>query len=156
MSNALPESPRELRWMLARRMGAAAVVIGLAAGGASYLIESHRAEQAALDYALDSARHFESPAMQLAISAGSPTDHGELNRLLDRNRFIGVRIFANDKRLIYESWEDVPGVLIEAAKSKQHEWPGRGRSHTSWIEASDERLIQVVLPLFGVSSFSVQ
>ena len=156
MSNALPESPRELRWMLARRMGAAAVVIGLAAGGASYLIESYRAEQAALDYALDSARHFESPAMQLAISAGSPTDHGELNRLLDRNRFIGVRIFANDKRLIYESWEDVPGVLIEAAKSKQHEWPGRGRSHTSWIEASDERLIQVVLPLFGVSSFSVQ
>lgn len=149
MPIALPVSPRELRWMLARRMGAAAVVIGLVAGGASYLIESYRAEQAALDYALDSARHFESPAMQLAISAGSPTDHGELNRLLDRNRFIGIRIFASDKKQIYESWEDVPGVLVEAARSRQHEWPGRGRSHTNWIEASDERLIQVVLPLFG-------
>ena len=149
MSIALPESPRELRWLLARRMGAAAVVIGLVAGGASYLFESHQAEQGALDYVLDSARHFESPAMQLAISAGSPTDHGELNRLLDRNRFIGIRIFGNDKRLIYEFWEDVPSVLIEAAKSRQHEWPGRGRSHTSWIEASDERLIQVVLPLSG-------
>ena len=149
MPIALPETPRELRRMLALRMGAAAVIIGLAAGGASYLIESYRAEQSALEYALDGARHFESPAMQLAISAGSSTDHGDLNRLLDRTRFIGIRIFGKDKRLIYESWEDVPGVLIEAAKSKQHEWPVRGRSHTSWIEASDERLIQVVLPLSG-------
>lgn len=147
MPIALPETPRELRWMLALRMGAAAVIIGLAAGGASYLVESYRAEQAALEYALDGARHFESPAMQLAISDGSPADHGDLNRLLDRARFIGIRIFGKDKRLIYESWEDVPRVLIEAAKSRQHEWPERGRSHTSWIEVSDERLIQVVLPL---------
>lgn len=145
----LPDTPSELRWMLARRMGAAAVAIGLAAGGASYLIESYRAEQGALELAIEGAKHFESPAMQLAISAESSTDHGDLNRLLDRTRFIGIRIFGKDKKLIYESWEDVPGVLIEASKSKQHEWPGRGRSHTSWIEASDERLIQVVLPLFG-------
>lgn len=149
MPIALPETPRELRWMLARRMGIAAAAIGLAAGGASYLIESYRAEQDALEYALDGARHFESPAMQLAISAGSSTDHGDLTRLLDRNRFIGIRIFGNDKRLIYEYWEDVPAVLIGAAKSRQHEWTGHGRSHTSWIEASDERLIQVVLPLSG-------
>lgn len=147
MPIALPETPRELRWMLALRMGAAALIIGLAAGGASYLIESYRAEQSALENALDGARHFESPAMQLAISDGSPADHGDLNRLLDRARFIGIRIFGKDKRLIYESWEDVPRVLIEAAKSRQHEWPERGRSHTSWIEVSDERLIQVVLPL---------
>lgn len=147
MPIALPETPRELRWMLALRMGAAALIIGLAAGGASYLIESYRAEQSALENALDGARHFESPAMQLAISDGSPADHGDLNRLLDRARFIGIRIFGKDKRLIYESCEDVPRVLIEAAKSRQHEWPERGRSHTSWIEVSDERLIQVVLPL---------
>jgi HD-GYP domain-containing protein (c-di-GMP phosphodiesterase class II) len=87
--------------------------------------------------------------MRLAISDGSPADHGDLNRLLDRTRFVGIRIFGKDKRLIYESWEDVPRALIEAAKSRQHEWPERGRSHTSWIEASDERLIQVVLPLSG-------
>lgn len=146
---ALPETPRELRWMLARRMGTAAVVIGLAAGGLSYLVESHRVEQGALENALDGARHFESPAMQLAINAGSSTDHGDLNQLLDRNRFIGIRIFGKDKRLIYESWEDAPEILIEAAKSTHHVWPERGRSHTSWIEASNERLIQVVLPLSG-------
>lgn len=149
MPIVLPQSPWELRWLLARRMGVAAVVIGLVAGGASYLVESHRAEQAAFDYALDSARHFESPAMQLAMSVGSPADHGELNRLLDRNRFIGIRVFANDKRLVYESWEDVSAALIEAAKSRQHDWPERGQSHTNWIEASEDRLIQVILPLFG-------
>ena len=149
MPIALPENPWELGWMLARRMGTAAVIIGLVAGGVSYLVESHQAEQGAVDYALDSARHFESPAMQLAMSVSSSTDHGELNRLLDRNRFIGIRLFASDKKPIYESWEDVPGVLIEAAKSRQHEWPRLGRSHTSWIEVSDERLIQVILPLFG-------
>jgi HD-GYP domain-containing protein (c-di-GMP phosphodiesterase class II) len=149
MPIGLPETPRELRWTLARRMAVAAVAIGLAAGGVSYLIESYRAEQGALEYAVGGARHFEAPAMQLAISAGSSTGHGDLNQLLDRNRFIGIRIFGNDKRLIYEFWEDVPSVLVEAAKSRQHEWPGRGRSHTSWIEASDERLIQVVLPLSG-------
>ena len=149
MPIALPGTPRELRWMLARRMGIAAAAIGLAAGGASYLIESHRAEQAAFAYALDGARHFESPAMQLATNAGSSSDHGDLKRLLDRHRFIGIRLFGKDKRLIYESWEDVPGVLIEAAKSRQHEWPGRGRRHTSWIEASGERLIRVVVPLSG-------
>lgn len=151
MPIGLPETPLDLHWMLARRMGAAAVAIGLTAGGASYLIQSYRAEQGALEYAVGGAKHFEAPAMQLAISAGSSTDHGDLNQLLDRNRFIGIRIFGNDKGLIYEFWEDVPSALVEAAKSRQHEWPGRGRSHTSWIEASDERLIQVVLPLSGAN-----
>lgn len=147
MANIQPETPRELRWMLARRMGAAALVIGLAAAVASYLIESRRAEQDAFAYALDGVSHFKSPAMQLTIDAGSSTDHGHIKRLLDRTRFIGIRIFGNDKRLIYEFWADVPGALINTAKSTQHEWPERGRSHTSWIEASDERLVRVVLPL---------
>lgn len=149
MPTGLPETPSELRWMLARRMAAAAAVIGLAAGGTSYLVESYRAEQVALAYALDGARHFESPAMRLAISTGSSADHGNLNWLLDRNHFIGIRIFGNDKKLIYEFWADAPTVLIDAVRSRQHEWPGRGSSHTSWIEASDERLIQIVLPLSG-------
>lgn len=147
MANIQPETPRELRWMLARRMGAAALVIGLAAAVASYLIESRRAEQDAFAYALDGVSHFKSPAMQLTIDAGSSTDHGHIKRLLDRTRFIGIRIFGNDKRLIYEFWADVPGALINTAKSTQHEWPERGRSHTNWIEASDERLVRVVLPL---------
>ena len=44
-NNALPESSRHLRWMLARKLGVAAIVIGLAAGDISYLVETRRAEQ---------------------------------------------------------------------------------------------------------------
>ena len=50
---------------------------------------------------------------------------------------------------IYETWEDIPATLVAAAKSRQHDWPERGQSHRNWIEVSGERLIQVVLPLFG-------
>ena len=149
MFGALPESPRQLRRMLARKLSAAAIVIGLAAGGASYMLETYRAEQTALERAADGARHFESPAMQLAIDAKASTQHDALNRLLDRTRFVGIRVFSPGRAMIYETWQDIPPGLIDAARSRQHEWPGRGQSHQNWIEVAGERLIQVVLPLYG-------
>ena len=148
MSIAVPESSHQLRWMLARKLGAAAIVIGFAAGGAAYLIETRRAEQTALQRAVDGARHFESSAMQMAV-AKVPEEHGALNRLLDRTRFVGIRVFSPDRTLIYETWEDIPAALITAARAAQHDWPGQGQSHQNWIKVSGERLIQVVLPLFA-------
>jgi flagellar basal-body rod protein FlgB len=82
----------------------------------------------------DSARHFESPAMQLAINAKAPEEHAALSRLLDRTRFVGIRVFSADRTLIYETWEDVPVALIDAARSRQHDWPERGQSHQNWVE----------------------
>ena len=149
MTALLPESPRRLRWVLARKLSGAAIVIGFAAGGASYVFETHRAEQTALQHAADGARHFESPAMQMAINAKSPVQHDALNRLLDRTRFVGIRVFNLRRALIYETWQDIPAILIDTARSRQHDWPGRGQSHRNWIEVAGERLIQVVLPLFG-------
>ncbi|MFA7281233.1 MAG: HD-GYP domain-containing protein [Sterolibacterium sp.] len=149
MPAALPESPRQLRWMLARKLSAAAIVIGFVAGGASYLLETHRVEQAALEHATKGAQHFDSSTIQTVIDAKAAEKHEVLNRLLDRSRFVGIRVFGPDKTLIYETWEDVPAVLIDAARSWQHDWPGPGRSHRNWIDVADERLIQVVLPLFG-------
>ncbi|MCX7148687.1 MAG: HD-GYP domain-containing protein [Rhodocyclales bacterium] len=151
MSIALPESPRQLRWLLARKLGAAAILIGLAAGGASYLIETRRVEQAALERAAEGARHFESPAMQMAIDARASAEHGALTRLLDRNRFVGIRVFNSERALIYEAWDGAPAVLIDAARSRPHDWPGQGQSHRHWIDVAGERLIQVVLPLSGKS-----
>ena len=58
MSVVLPASPRQLRWMLARKLSAAAFAISIMAGGAAYLVETRRAEQAALERATDGARHF--------------------------------------------------------------------------------------------------
>ena len=150
MKNAtLPQTPRQLRWMLASKLGATSILIGLAAGGGSYLLETSRTEQAALDRATTSARHFESPAMQMAFDGKAQEEHGTLNRLLDRTRFVGIRVFSPSRTLIYETWGDIPAALVAAAKSRQHDWPERGQSHRNWIEVSGERLIQVVLPLFG-------
>lgn len=148
---ALPKNPRQLRWTLARQMGSAAILLGIVAGGMSYVIETRQAEQLAVEHALEGARHFESPAMQLAINAGSAADHEPLNYLLDRSRFVGVRVFGPNRSLIYESWADIPVALVTSTKSRQHDWPERGQSHTSWIEVEDEQLILVTLPMVGIN-----
>jgi HD-GYP domain-containing protein (c-di-GMP phosphodiesterase class II) len=150
MGCGLPDSPQQLRWMLARRLGVAALVIGFAAGGISYLIETRRAEQAALEYAAEGAQHFETPALDVAADGRTSEGHGALNRLLDRSRFVGIRVFGADRGLIYESWADVSESIVDSVRSGQHrhDWPGRGQSHRNWIEIDGQRLIQVVLPLF--------
>lgn len=145
----LPETPRQLRRMLASRLGFAALMIGVLAGGLSYRLETVRTEQAALERATASARHFEPFAMEMAFAATLPEEHGALSRLLDRTRFVGIRVFSPSRTLIYETWEDIPAALVAAAKSRAHDWPERGQSHRNWIEVAGERLIQVVLPLSG-------
>lgn len=121
MSVVLPESPRQLRWMLVRRLSAAAIAIGLFAGGVAYQVETRRAEQAALQHAVKGARHFDSSIVQLIADAKATGKHVALNRLLDRSRFIGIRVFDPDKVLIYETWEDIPPALMTAIRSGQHQ-----------------------------------
>lgn len=154
MSIVLPESPRQLRWMLVRKLGAAAIAIGLVAGGVSYQVETRRAEQTALENAADGVRHFEASATQMVKDTKAPEEHAALKRLLDRSRFVAIRVFNSDRALIYEFWEDVPSILMNSVRSAQHQhdWPGQGQSHQNWIEVGGERLIQVVLPLFGTDA----
>lgn len=149
MPVTLPENPRRLRWMLARQLSMAAIVIGTAAGGISYTLETRRAEQAAMERATTGARHFESPAMQVAIDTETLGQHDALNRLLDRTRFVGIRVYRPGRVLIYETWEDIPSALIDAARSHLHDqdWVEPVQSHQNWIKVEGERLIQVVLPL---------
>ena len=103
MSIVLPENPRHLRWMLARKLGAAAIAIGLVAGGLSYQLETRRAEQSALENAAEGARHFESSATQIVMDTKAPEEHAALKRLLDRSRFVAIRVFNSDRVLIYET-----------------------------------------------------
>jgi HD-GYP domain-containing protein (c-di-GMP phosphodiesterase class II) len=148
---ALPESSWQLRWMLARRLGAAAIVIGIAAGGVSYFFETRRVEQAALQRASEGVHHFESSALRMAADAKTTSEHATLDRLLDRSRFVGIRIFGSNQQVIYESWADISPEIKDAARSARHQhvWPQRGESHQNWIDVAGERLIQVVLPLMG-------
>jgi HD-GYP domain-containing protein (c-di-GMP phosphodiesterase class II) len=135
--------------MLALRLGVAAALIGLAFGAAFHALETRRVESAALDRASAGARHCESPAMQLIVGASASADHAALARLLDRTGFVGIRVFGADRALLYETWEDIPPVLSDAARSRQHDWPAQGQSHREQIEIAGERLILVILPLTG-------
>lgn len=58
-----------------------------------YLYEVHRADQAAFDSAATAASHFAAPAMQALVSSQRQEEHEHLRRLLDSNRFIGIRLF---------------------------------------------------------------
>ena len=153
MSVVLPQNTRQLRWMLARQLGATALAISVVAGGGAYLVETRRAEQLALERATDGARHFETPAMQMTVDAKAVGGHEALDGLLDRNQFVGIRVFGADKSLIHETWANIPAVLMDSVRSGQHrhDWPGRGQRHQRWIEIAGERLIQVVLPLIGAN-----
>ena len=133
--------------MLSRRMGAAAAVIGLLVGGLFHVLETRRLESAALDRAAAGARHFESPAMNMVLDASAPGKHAALARLLDQSRFAGIRVFDENKALVYETWEDIPSVLTVAVRSWRHGWPAKGQSHRDSIDIAGERLILVILPL---------
>lgn len=151
MSIVLPESPRQLHWMLVRRLSAASIAIGLVAGGVAYQVEVRRVEQAALEHAAKGAQHFDSSLVQIILDAKPSEKHAALERLLDRSRFVGIRVFGPDKAPIYETWADIPPVLINTVRfgQHQHDWPGPGQSHRNWIDAAGERMIQIVLPMFS-------
>lgn len=149
MLETLPKSPGALRWVLARKLAYAVLIIGLVASGISYRFETYRVEQAALERAEEGARHFESPAMQMVADKTTSEKHDDLAQLVDRNQFVGIRVFGNDKALVYETWADIPTALIDTARSQKHDWPLPGNIHRHWSEAAGQRLIQVVLPLIG-------
>jgi HD-GYP domain-containing protein (c-di-GMP phosphodiesterase class II) len=145
----LPGTSRQLRWLLARRLGATALAVGAVAGALSYMLAIRGAEQDVLARTADSAKHFVSPAMQMAIDASAPKEHVALNRLLDRKHLVGIRVFNSAKTMIFETWGDIPAALIDVARSEVPDWQSSGKGHQKWIDVADERLILVVLPLMG-------
>lgn len=155
MRQVLPGSPRQLRGLLARRMGLAAIVIGLAAGGLSYQVEVVRLEEIAFERALASVRHFSTPAMLRVVTTDATGDHGELVRSLDRSRLVGIRVYRADRFLSYEVWADIPAALVEAGRGHPPDWPAPTQSAHHWIDVAGERLVRVVLPLPGNTSEAV-
>lgn len=142
----LPETPRQLQLTLARRLAISAVSLGVAAGGVVYWLTSYRTESQALEHAIASVQHFESPAMRLTTGSAQES-HAALEQLLDKERFIGVRVFAPNRESLFERWGDVPEFLVAEAKRQPTRWPAIGQSHSKRIDVAGEQLIQVVLPM---------
>jgi HD-GYP domain-containing protein (c-di-GMP phosphodiesterase class II) len=141
----LPETPRQLSRMLARRLGIGALLVGGLAGGLAYWVESYRVEQRTLDRAIAGVRHFESPAMQVAIS-GEKTEHPAISQLLT-DEFVGVRVFSASTEILFDAWRPLPEPLKEFAQQQLHPWPKPPGSHSKRIPVADEELVQVILPM---------
>jgi HD-GYP domain-containing protein (c-di-GMP phosphodiesterase class II) len=133
--------------MLGIRLGLAATVVALLAGGVAYSVETYRAEQAALEQATRSAQHFATPAMQMIVSAGRLDGHDELERLLDKSRFVGLQVFDGDGDQVYENWGNSTVSLIDVLRAQTLTRPGGDRIHRTWIEVGSEHLIHVVVPI---------
>ena len=148
---SLPNAPHQLNRMLAIRLCVAALVIGAAAGVVAYQVETRRVESIVLELAAGGARHLESPAMQVLARGESREDHSALSALLDKNNFVGIRVFNVKKELAYETWTSLPPAVADGLRQHRHNWPALGRDHRNRIRIDDEHLIQVVIPLTGES-----
>lgn len=149
MTGSLPDTPGELRRVLLRRLGLAAAVIGVLAGVAAYVLEARYAERLAFDHVVESARHFDTPAMERAVRRGVLPDHAELKRLPEQSHFVGFRVFDAGGKVLYETWEGVSPSVVASIAAHRHNWPAAGAYHSNWIASADRTLIQVVLPLTG-------
>lgn len=145
---SLPNAPHQLNRMLAIRLCVAALVIGTAAGVVVHQVETRRVEFIAIELAATGARHLESPAMSILSEGKTLEEHGALAGLLDKNNFLGIRVFNVKKELTYETWvNNLPSGVANGLRGHQHDWPAPGKDHRNQIQIGDEQLIQVVIPL---------
>jgi HD-GYP domain-containing protein (c-di-GMP phosphodiesterase class II) len=141
----LPETPWQLRRILALRLGVGALLVSSLAGGLAYWVESYRVEQRNLDRAIAGVRHFELPAMQVVIS-GEKADHPAISQLLT-DEFVGIRVFSPSTEILFDAWRPLPEPLKEVAQQQLHPWPNPSGSHSKRIPVADEELVQVILPM---------
>lgn len=84
----------------------------------------------------------------MRLTMGSARErHAALEQLLDKERFIGVRVFAPSRERLFELWGDVSEFLIAEAKRQPTGWPTLGHRYSKRINIAGEQLIQVILPM---------
>lgn len=115
----LPETTRQLQLTLARRLAISAVLLGVSAGGFVYWLASHRTKSQGLEGAIASVQHFQSPGMRLNCGSAQES-HAALERLLEKARFMGIRVFAPNRETLFERWGDAPQYLIAEAKRQSN------------------------------------
>lgn len=142
----LPETPAQLRWLLATRICVGAILIGILGGLATYALISYRTEMAAMQRVVAGVQHFKSSAVRIA-SVMAQEDHSEIDRLFDQIGFLGVRVFDRDRRVLLERWGKAPTPIISGVNGQIHVWPSLGGSHSSRFLIQDIEIIRVILPL---------
>lgn len=132
--------------MLARYLGIGALLVGSLAGGLAYWVESYRVEQRTLERTIAGLRHFELPAMQVAINGEKDDEHPAISQLLT-DEFVGIRVYAPNSEILLDVWRPLPEPLKEVARQQRHPWPIPSGSYSKRIPIAEEELVQVILPM---------
>lgn len=142
----LPETPADLKLLLAKKIGISALIVGFLGGMAAFLLISYRNDAATMQQVLVGVQHFTSPAMSIAADMNQK-DHSEIERMFDRAGILGVRVLDRDRRVLLELWSPVKGSLVTAVRERPPLWPEPGTGHTSSFLVEGARINWVELPL---------
>ena len=145
-TDEIPETPRQFRRMLASRLGIGALLVGGLAGSLAFWVESYRVEQRTIERAIAGVRHFESPAMQVAIRGEKIGEHPAISQLLT-DEFVGIRVFAANGENLFDAWGPLPEPLKEAVRAINHPWPLPKTRDSKRIAIAGEELVRVILPM---------
>ena len=99
------------------------------------------------DLANESAGHFDTPE-NAAMFYGDPEEHRQaLREFLEQTRFVSLRLYSPEQRLLIEVWETENRDLKAAAGAHRHDFPDLGDHHHNKIRVGDTLYIQVLIPL---------
>lgn len=142
----LPETPSDLRLLLAIKMGISALFLGFLGGISAFFLINYRTDSATMQQVLAGVQHFTSPATKIAADI-TQRDHPEIDKMLGRSGIVGVRVFCRDKKILLERWALATDALADAVQARPHPWPKPGASHTSSFSVGDVRINRVIVPL---------
>lgn len=126
-----PQGLRHIHHDLVVRIAAAALFLGLLAGGGAYLIESRRVEASARAMVETAVRHFQAPVMQMLDRGLRNDDHREVEELFRWSNLVGLRVHDANGETIYEAW----GTLPESTRAQLRTLPATPLAvATDWHE----------------------
>ena len=137
-----PQGLRHIHHDLVVRIAAAALFLGLLAGGGAYLIESRRVEASARAMVETAVRHFQAPVMQMLDRGLRNDDHREVEELFRWSNLVGLRVHDANGETIYEAW----GTLPESTRAQLRTLPATPLAVATdwheWLTIGTDKLIR--------------
>lgn len=132
---------------VAARLVPAWLILSVVLGGLTYWMESRRVDNFVFDLVTEAAGRFNTPA-NAAMFQGDPEEHRQaLREFLEKTRFVSLRLYSSEQRLLIERWEAGNRDLAAAAAAHRHDFPALGEHHHNKIRLDDTLYIQVLMPL---------
>ena len=136
---------------IALRLAGVSVVLAILFGVITYVVESSRVENVAINLALQAASHYDDSARRLLASADRVELERWLRHFLAETPFIAVRMYDARKELAGEVSEFAAQgsgqPIADVAARHAHDFPAPGARHAKHLRIGSEQIVQIVLPL---------